>query len=225
MNKVSKEFSRFAQSYSKLNSIQKEVAKELVSKVNFKPKKILDLGSGEGEIYRNINWDFEEFIAVDISKSMCELHPRDKKLKVLNLSFDDEAIYKKHFDIIISSSALQWSQNLNLVLKNISNSTEKIAFSIFTSNTFKSLHDFANITSPIYTREYLLKKLNRYFKFNYEVKKYKLTFSNNYEMLKYIKNSGVSGGINKLNYKSIKKILNEYPLNYLEFEVIFIYNF
>ncbi len=43
-------------------------------------------------------------------------------------------------------------------------------------------------------------------------------------MFKYIKRSGVSGSRKILSYKESKKLLNEYPLSYLEFEVIYIYN-
>jgi malonyl-CoA O-methyltransferase len=41
-------------------------------------------------------------------------------------------------------------------------------------------------------------------------------------MLRYIKRSGVSGGKRQLSIKDIKRVVDRYPLNYLEFEVIFI---
>jgi len=44
-------------------------------------------------------------------------------------------------------------------------------------------------------------------------------------MLRYIKKSGVSGGRNLLTYKQTKKLMDEYPLNYLEFEVVYINSF
>ena len=43
-------------------------------------------------------------------------------------------------------------------------------------------------------------------------------------MFRYIKKSGVSGARKVLSYKESKKLLNEYPVNYLEFEVVFIYS-
>jgi len=43
-------------------------------------------------------------------------------------------------------------------------------------------------------------------------------------MFKYIKKSGVSGGEKKLSYKEIKKLINNYPLNYLEFEILVLKN-
>jgi malonyl-CoA O-methyltransferase len=41
-------------------------------------------------------------------------------------------------------------------------------------------------------------------------------------MFKYIKQSGVSGSRKVLGYKQTKKLMREYPVNYLEFEVAFI---
>ena len=41
-------------------------------------------------------------------------------------------------------------------------------------------------------------------------------------MFRYIKRSGVSGGVGVLNYREMKNIMKNYPLDYLEFEVLFI---
>jgi len=41
-------------------------------------------------------------------------------------------------------------------------------------------------------------------------------------MLRYIKQSGVSGGKKQLSYKEIKRVIKDYPLDYLEFEVLFV---
>jgi malonyl-CoA O-methyltransferase len=41
-------------------------------------------------------------------------------------------------------------------------------------------------------------------------------------MLNYIKKSGVSGGEKKLTYKQVKNLIKNYPLDYLEFEVLFV---
>jgi len=41
-------------------------------------------------------------------------------------------------------------------------------------------------------------------------------------MLRYIKESGTSGGEKQLSYKQTKRLLDQYPLDYLEFEVLFV---
>jgi malonyl-CoA O-methyltransferase len=54
---------------------------------------------------------------------------------------------------------------------------------------------------------------------------YTLEFENTREMLRYIKKSGVSGNRNVLSYKQTKSLMQEYPLSYLEFEVVYINSF
>jgi malonyl-CoA O-methyltransferase len=41
-------------------------------------------------------------------------------------------------------------------------------------------------------------------------------------MFRYIKRSGVSGGKKQLLVKDIKRVVKNYPFDYLEFEVFFI---
>jgi len=49
-----------------------------------------------------------------------------------------------------------------------------------------------------------------------------MNFESVHEMLRYIKHSGVSGGRKQLSYMQIKNLISIYPLDYLEFEVMFI---
>jgi malonyl-CoA O-methyltransferase len=109
-----------------------------------------------------------------------------------------------------------------MTLKEISGLSNSFYLSFFTSNTFKTLHKIAGIDSPIYSKETIESVVDRYFNASFEVENYKLEFSNVYDMLRYIKRSGVSGGKKQLSYKDIKSIIEHYPLDFLEFEVLFI---
>ncbi|SFV63310.1 putative methyl transferase [hydrothermal vent metagenome] len=228
--KIAKEFSRFAKDYNQNNIIQAEVAKKLVDYLNLKNyDKILDIGCGRGEVCKNLDINlinFTHFCGVDMAIGMLDLHPKKDNITLINGDFSTAETFSKlpypQYDIILSSSALQWSQNLDITLYNISKLSNEFYFSIFTSGTFSSLHKFANISSPIYSESYLRDKIDKYFNAKYEVVKYKLYFDTVYEMLRYIKESGISGGKAKLTFKEIKRVISEYPLNYLEFEVIFI---
>jgi len=220
---ILKEFSRFANSYDRLNIIQKDIAKELVRRLDRDYNTILDIGCGTGEIYKNIiqnDIKFNKFIGIDISQEMLDIHPKGSRVELKQLSFDDKIEDK--FDIVISSSALQWSSDLDYTLNNISKLSNRFLFAIFTSNTFKSIHKLANIDSPIYPKEYLTDKIDNYFNASYTTLSYKLYFQNSYDMLKYIKESGVNGGGKKLSFKEIKNIVNNYPFKYLEFEILIV---
>ena len=228
--KIVKEFSRFADEYTKHNIVQSEVASRLTSFLKKdKYKKVLDLGSGSGAVYTNIlekNIEVEQFIAFDFSSEMLKLHPSYSNIQKLCADFNDQdsfKTYKKNeFDIIISASALQWSSDLTSVLSSISSLASEYYFAFFTSNTFKTLHQTAGVDSPIYSKEYIIEILKKFYLFEIEEAEYRLDFSSVQEMFRYIKRSGVSGGTGQLSYRSMKRLMKEYPLDYLEFEVLFI---
>jgi malonyl-CoA O-methyltransferase len=215
------EFSKRATSYKEHNIIQKKVVKKLVENIHSKPKNILDLGCGSGAVYNLLSWDIEKFTGVDKATNMCKLHPTDCKIELLNQDFENLEFGK--YDLVISSSALQWAKNLDKVFKNIANSTDEIAFSIFCDGTFKTIYEVANLKSFLPNSHELIQLLNKYFEFSHEIVNYKLDFKDNISKFRYIKNSGVSGGERKLSFKDTKKLIENYPHGYLEFEVMFVF--
>ena len=231
MSTVIKEFSRFAHQYDKHNEIQARVAKRLVEKV---PKKhyssILDMGSGSGEVCKNVmhqGISFDLFSAFDSSENMLSLHPQNKNIKKICGNFNNEEfstlLDQKTYDLILSSSALQWSENLDLTLSCMSALSKRLYAAIFTSNTFKTLHETANIDSPIYNAEELERSILKYYpNAHFELHRYTLYFDSTREMFRYIKKSGVSSGEKKLSFKETKRLMEKYPLDYLEFEVLFV---
>ncbi len=223
---VKNEFSKYANEYKNHNIIQQLIAKSLVRDLEFQPKNILELGCGSGQVYKNISWDINFYIAIDFSKQMCALHPKAKNIQVKCFDFDSEEFFDflkdKKYDIILSSSALQWSKNLPKLVKNLSLCSNKINAVLFTSNTFKSIHKIAQIKSPILSEKEIKSAFSKYFTCEFETLLYKLEFENKKELFSYIKKSGVSGGSSSLDFKMAKKLYKEYDLNYLEFEVVFI---
>ena len=157
---------------------------------------------------------------------MLLIHPQAQSIEKICKNFNMLDAFNdfkdNEFDMLISSSALQWSDNLFSVLSSLSRLSSNYYFSFFTSNTFKTLHQTAKISSPIYSRTYLMNTLDKLFDYESETVQYKLNFTSVHEMLRYIKRSGVSGGVKQLSYKQIKNLIANYPLDYLEFEVIFI---
>ncbi len=217
----SREFSKQALNYTKHNIIQKVVVKNLIKNIHSKPKTVLDLGSGSGAVYAEITWKIEKFTAIDSATHMCSLHPINSKIDLINEDFETSTF--KHHDIIISSSALQWAKNLDLLFQKIVTNCNEMAFAIFCDETFKTIYELTKLKSILPNKHELLKLLNSYFTFDYEVVNYKLNFKDNISKFRYIKNSGVSGGERKLNFKETKELIDNYPHNYLEFEVMFIW--
>lgn len=228
-SKAVKEFSRFAHQYNRYNMIQAEVAKALVAQLPMDDyATIVDIGCGSGEVYKNIErcgHHFNEYIALDSSKEMLKLHPSAQNIIKFQADFNTLETYSRfHTDsksILLSSSALQWSKELDFTIKQLSQKCEKAYFAIFTSGTFKTLHQIAKIDSPIYTLLELQEVLKKYYDASFKTRVYRLDFENVRDMFQYIKKSGVSGGEKQLSYKQTKYLMKNYPLKYLEFEVLF----
>lgn len=222
---IKNQFSKYANEYKSHNIIQQICAKSLVRELKSKPKRILELGCGSGQVFRNIDWELDFYKAIDASASMCELHPRTKNLEVKCLNFDTkeflDEIKDDKYDIVLSSSALQWSSNLSLIIETLSKITPEINAVLFTSNTFKAIQDITNTSSPILDEQSIKNAFSKYFNCEFETILYKLEFDNKKELFDYIKKSGVSGE-KSLSFEMAKKLYKEYNLNYLEFEVIFV---
>jgi len=223
---VQEQFSKHANEYNSNNIIQQIVSKALVRDITNTPKRILELGCGSGQVFKNINFDFDYYKAIDFSKEMCEIHPKHKNLELIALNFDTEEFHKnlenEKYDLIVSSSALQWSKDLTKIIKTLSTLSDEINMVLFTSNTFKTIFELTNTTSPILDINSIKKSFDTYFTCEYEVLNYKLEFENKKELFKYIKNSGVSGSKKSLSFEQSKRLYKNYDLGYLEFEVVFV---
>lgn len=227
---VQNEFSKYSNSYEDCSIIQKFACSHLFSKIKkYKFGNILELGCGTGQFFELVNWDFQNYVAVDFSSQMCEIHPRAENLKVKCLDFDtndfEELLLQNNFEIIIAPSSLQWSKDFDRLAKLCRKNSQNIAFAIFTSNTFKTIHSICDVESPIKEASFFKKVIEKYFEAEYEIINYQLKFESRRGMFDYIKRSGVSGGEKVLDFKVAKKLYKEYPYDYLEFEVLYITSF
>lgn len=228
--KAIKEFSRFSKDYNSYNQIQAQVAKQLINKLPSRNYKIIaDIGCGTGALYdRLVNREifFGGLVALDASEQMLLLHPGEQRVVTQYFDFNEPGSFssiKDKFDLVLSSSALQWSRDLGWTISQLAHIGDNFYGAIFTSNTFKTLHETASVASPIYSIDDIKKAFDRSYKnTQYEIYRYKLYFDSKKDLFNYIKKSGVSGGEQKLSYKQTKTLMREYPLDYLEFEVVFI---
>ena len=227
--KVSQEFSKYAKSYKRYNIIQNKVIDHLLSKLSHlknKPQNILDIGCGNGSLCNKIDWSYKHFTGVDFAPGMLELHPKSKNIECVYGDFNDDSLFNKllskNFDFVFSASALQWADELHKVFANIKALNAPVALAIFTSGTFKTINKTANLEPLLKSAEHIEELQKQYFDVNFEVVKYSLEFENTHDMFRYIKKSGVSGSRRVLSYKQTKELIRNYPLKYLEFEVVYI---
>ena len=223
---IKNQFSKFATKYNNHNIIQQIVSKALVRDIKNNPKRILELGCGSGQVFRNIDFDFDYYKAIDFSQEMCDMHPKNDKLDIVCLNFDSDDFYEnikdEKYDLILSSSSLQWSEDLSKILKALTLVSNTINMVLFTSNTFKTIFELTKTKSPILELDVIKNIFLDYYECTFEVLDYKLEFDRKKDLFSYIKNSGVSGETNNLSFKQAKNLYKNYDKNYLEFEVVFI---
>lgn len=223
---ISTEFSKYATYYGSYNIIQNQVAQKLLWHVTSQPQNILDLGCGEGALCKQITWKYKSYLAIDFAPNMLALHPTSENIQTQYGDFNTDALFlklkEKKFDAIFSASALQWADDLDTILRHVKNLNAPIALALFSANTFKTLHKTAELSSMLLKSEEIIEIAKRYFDVEIEVVEYKLSFDSVREMFRYIKKSGVSGSRKVLNYKQTKALMENYPLEYLEFEVVFL---
>lgn len=226
MQAVCHEFSRYAAEYGSRNIIQRLVAQKLITSTPDHPHRILDLGCGNGTLFSLIPWEIERFVGVDFSVSMLEHHPRDLNVELMQGDFNDPTLWDRfyigEFDRLYSASALQWAEDLEQVLSAITSFKIPISLAIFTAGTFKTLHQYAGVDPLLRSSDDIISVTKKYVNANFEVLHYTLEFDSVREMFRYIKRSGVSGGRRVLDFSQMKRLMEAYPLNYLEFEVVFI---
>lgn len=224
--RVHEEFSRYACVYGEVNVIQAKVAQKLLESTCDTPENILDLGCGSGTLFSRINWDIKRFVGIDFSQEMLDYHPKPPNCELILGDFNAaelfDNLHNESFDHIYSASALQWADDLDTVLKEISKLKSPVSLAIFTSGTFKTLYETAGLSPILKSSDEMIEIASRHFEAQYEIVRYVLEFDSVREMFRYIKRSGVSAGRRVLDFTQTKRLMESYPLKFLEFEVVFI---
>ena len=221
-----KEFSKNAPSYDDYTALQQEIARYLLSHIKTKPQTVLDLGCGSGAIFKNLPWEVVHFTGVDNASGMCELHPKSPKVEILCEDFESPTLFSQltpSYDLLISSSALQWARNLETLMAHMSVTCKEGAFAIFTDKTFETIYTMSGLSSFLPNANTLVPLFEKHFTCKHEIKTYRLFFEDNLSKFRYIKKSGVSGGKRRLSVVQTKALIQNYPHDYLEFEVLFVW--
>lgn len=221
------QFDRYALSYSKNRDIQDEIAKKLLSKLPKEDyKKVIDIGCGDGALFELCGDGKEIFVGVDASPKMCNLHEKRGGCVVLQGDFDDSSFVTdisrrfEKFDLLLSSSALQWSKDIDSSICALSGLSDKFAISIFTRGTFSSVREFLGVGSFLPTSSEFESAIGGFVVDEFWVESFKKEFESSKDAVRYIKYTGVSGGGNKINYQEAKRLYESGPKT-LEFEVAY----
>ncbi len=221
------QFDRYALSYSKNRDIQGEIAKKLLSKLQIRDyKKIIDIGCGDGALFELCGDMQDLFVGVDASPRMCDLHKQRGACIVVHGDFDDLGLAKDifgrfgKFDMLLSSSALQWSKDIGGSIIRLSTLSDNFAISVFTRGTFSSIRDFLNVDSFLPTLLEFEKAIGGFCVEQFWTDTFQKEFESSKEAVRYIKHTGVSSGGNKISYQEAKRLYENGP-KILEFEVAY----
>ncbi len=124
---------------------------------------------------------------------------------------------------MISSSALQWANDIEALIAQFSLRCEEGAFAIFTDKTFETIYTMSGLPTFLPHAQTLIMMFEKYFACQHEIKTFRLFFDDNLSKFRYIKKSGVSGGEKRLSVAQTKALIQNYPYEYLEFEVLFLW--
>ncbi|MGE4296152.1 MAG: methyltransferase [Campylobacterales bacterium] len=224
---VKNRFSRQAKMYAMLNTPQRQVAKNLIAEIaHLKPRRILDVGAGCGAVYEQIHWPLECFVAVDFASMMCQLHPKGEGVWVVQADFNnpnelDSLARYGPYDLVISSSALQWAVSLEDSLSALSRLSARAALALFTAGTFDGLNRYLGKASPLPTATEAMEIIGRHFDAEIRVEKFCVGFESVRSLFDFIRQSGVGGGSPGLSVAQARSLLLNYPGLDLEFEVVY----
>lgn len=231
--KIRHSFNKMSKSYSQNCALQNEVAQVLLNFCNEfleDTLKIIDLGAGSGNIAKNLsNKKLDFLLAIDNAPNMLILHPQNlpniAQIKLLCCDFEDYD-FSDEYDLVLSSSALQWAKNLDFLFKKIKDTnnlskSKKFAFAIFTNESLRELHEFLGTKSPLKSSNETIKIAQKYFCVESKIERFSLKFSTREELLAYLKNGGLLGGGN-LSFTQKKQLRFNTPFLSANFEVLFL---
>jgi malonyl-CoA O-methyltransferase len=157
---------------------------------------------------------------------MLQKHNTGDEVETICDSFDSEELWKnlqsRDIDLLFSSSAFQWSRDLKALFQRLYELNRGFSIALFSSETFKELHEQFGISSPLYSSSEIETFTEIFRSVDVSSREYSLQFNSSRELLQYIRNSGVSGGLNRVPIEVLRNFIREDRLKKLSFKVVFI---
>lgn len=218
-------FDKQAHLYAESSLIQSQIIDILLQSLEFKTiHRVIDIGCGSGSVaiqLDRLGLEIEQFYGLDISQEMLHHHPKKmKNIPNITLICDDfETFIFEKYDVIFAASSLQWAKNLEFLMSKLAKSSPIARFAIHTNKSLDSVHRFLGTSSPLFSAEYLVGILEKYFEGKIWIERLERNFNNREDFLRHLKGSGLLGG-GILNYSQAKNFRNNIPYAKAEYEVL-----
>ncbi|MGL5894347.1 MAG: malonyl-ACP O-methyltransferase BioC [Bacteroidales bacterium] len=239
MNKelLARRFSKAAATYDQSAIAQQEIASHLWSLTSRilkdKPENILEIGCGTGMLTRIYTQEchLSRVTLNDIYDSREFLPP----VKSNFIQGDAEEVdLGEGYDLILSTSAVQWFSDLESFISKIERSLKPggiFAFSTFGPDNYHELRKITNSGLHYHTQEELMGMLKGFEIVSFEQKAITNLFETPLDILRHIKATGVAGGMGsswsrgQLNqfisdYKELDNGEGQHPLTYHPFWIV-----
>jgi len=224
--KIKNNFDQASSSYDQVAHIQEVCAALLVDYFikefpAFVPYNILDIGAGTGFSTKSLIKHFpsSHYLLNDISSNMLE----QAKLKFINynnINFDCSDMELKefeHYDLIISNFALQWTENLEEIIRKLKKKSKILAFTCLLDGTFKEWPFTLNYPRREELEQNCILLNPKYF--TSKIEEFNISFTSVKEFLLYLRKLGANGCDKNCNIIPLRKIL-ENPIT-LSYKVFF----
>lgn len=216
-------FDKHFDKYNDYSIIQKRVAENLNNLIikngiyDNKIQSIFEIGCGTGLFTRNYiknNKNLENLILND--KFDVKNFLKDIKYDTLILE-DVEKLEIPKVDLILSSSVFQWIDDLENLIKKISESSNRLCFSTYVTGNLIEIKEHFGVTLNYLSKEDIEKYLKKYFgKVNSYSETIKIDFESSIDVLRHLKYTGVTGlqKPSALNVRSFDKKNITYEVAY-----------
>lgn len=211
-------FNKFLDTYDSFATVQKIASEKLMKQIPMGSYgKVLELGCGTGLSTR----DFLKKFQPDTFYLNDYFDTRDYLKEIPHTEFiqrDMDTLPFERYDLIISSSAFQWSKNLETLLERVANNCDTLAFSIYVEGNLKEIQNHFDLSLNYHSTENIFEMLKRHFeKITFHDEEISIDFNTPLDALKHLKYTGVTGfskGISVERVRNFKEKKLTYALAY-----------
>lgn len=143
IKQIARHFSRHANDYEQMAVMQKDIADRLLKMIPDKEySTILDIGCGSGYLCRQLRDRFPgaEITGIDIAPEMIRVAKKtDPKGRYICKDFMKMKMPKNKYDLIVSTSALHWAENIQMALEKYQAFGNTIAYAVFVAPSLESM--------------------------------------------------------------------------------------